>query len=519
MALALPFPHRFDWRGLLLVAGVALVGTVSFQGSRGLYETTEGRYAECARETMASGDYDDPILNGLPHWTKPPLTYMAIMAGMRTFGNSPWGVRAYLVAAMVLAAGAVWRTGTCLWGSTAGIWAGLVFATSPVMAGAAHVASADMLTVLWVALAIAAFWHGHLRQSATSLLAMWLFLGLGFMTKGPPALLVPATVLPLAAVLLRKEMASRPPSWLPWVGLGLFLLVGVLWYVAEAAHNAGLLAYWLGDELVGRNVRGEFHRNPGLRYAFTIYLPLLLLGTGPWLPLVLLRGRPLENWWRTAKAPSGATRAARLSLLAGVALPFAVFSLSQSKMPLYLAPLFVPLSLLLGRMIDVLIAQGRLRARTAALWAGLLLGLIVAGKGIKAQVEARQDMTRLAAALAPVLAREGHPPLYTATGRPLNGLEFHLDQLIESVRPRDLFAHMEERIRAGEAPRYVVAKLRWEQVAGAAAGEMPQVSLGPNWLLLSPPSLGDNRPDGRWLPRARKYRQRPLPPQSEKAGP
>ena len=517
MAVVLPSALRPGWRGLLLVAGVALVGAVSFQGSRGLYETTEGRYAECARETMASGDYLDPILNGQPHWTKPPLTYVAIMAGLRTFGHSPWGVRAYLVAAMVLAAGAIWWTGTSIWGPKAGLWAGLVFATSPVMAGTAHVVSADMLTVLWVALAVAAFWHGHARRSPVSLLAMWLFLGLGFMTKGPPALLVPAASLPVAAVLLRRDGAERPPSWLSWAGLGLFLLVGGLWYVEEAAHTPGLLAYWLGDELVGRNVSGEFHRNPGFRYVFTAYLPLLLLGTGPWLPLVLRRGRPLKEWGRTATDPAGATPAARLSLWAGVAIPFAVFALSRSKMPLYLAPLFVPLSLVVGRRLDVLIAQGRVPARTAVLWAGLLLALIVAGKGIKAQAEARQDMTRLAAALAPVLERDGHPPLYTATGRPLNGLEFHLDRRIESVPPRDLFAHMEERIRAGEAPRYVVAKLRWEQAAGAAAGEMPQVSLGPHWLLLAPPRLGGNRPDDRWLPRARKYRDRPLPTNSKKA--
>ena len=67
MAIPLRSPNRLDWRGLLLVGGLALAGTVAFQGSRGLFETTEGRYAECARETMASGDYDDPILNGQPH--------------------------------------------------------------------------------------------------------------------------------------------------------------------------------------------------------------------------------------------------------------------------------------------------------------------------------------------------------------------------------------------------------------------------------------------------------------------
>ena len=86
--------QRMDWRGLLLILGMAFVGVVSFQGSRGIYETTEGRYSECARETMATGNYDDPVLNGQPHWTKPPLTYLSIMAGLRAFGLNPWGARA-----------------------------------------------------------------------------------------------------------------------------------------------------------------------------------------------------------------------------------------------------------------------------------------------------------------------------------------------------------------------------------------------------------------------------------------
>ena len=500
------------------MAGVAFAGAVSFQGSRGLYETTEGRYAECARETMAAGDYDDPILNGQPHWTKPPLTYMAIMVGVRAFGNSPWGVRAYLVAAMALAAGAIWLAGTAIWGPKAGMWAGLVFATSPFMAITAHTVSADLLATLWVAAAMAAFWHGHARRSPVSMLAMWVFLGLGFMTKGPPALLVPVASLAVAAVMLRRDGSGHFPSWLSWTGLALFLLVGVLWYAVEAEHTPGLLSYWLGEELVGRNIHGEFNRNPGFWYALVIYLPILLLGAGPWLPLIVLRRRPIQDGWRTAMNPPAAARTAHGSLLAGVAIPFAVFSLSRSKLPLYLAPLFVPWSLMLGRMVDLRIAQGRLQFRTAIVWTGSLLLLIIAGKGIAAFADNPKDMTRLAAALAPALEREGAHSLYTATRRHLNGLEFHLDRRIEHIQPGDVFAHMEERMRSGESPRYVIAKRSWERVAGEASRGMRQESLGRHWLLLAPDAIDGDRPSGSPHPAAQPHAESPVPAkQKEKA--
>ena len=103
-------------RWLLCIAVlVSLLLGIAFQGSRGLFESTEGRYAEVARETMATGDLDDPILNARTHWTKPFLTYVAIMAGIKVFGPNTWGVRAYLVPAwMIVVAGVGWA-GTVIW--------------------------------------------------------------------------------------------------------------------------------------------------------------------------------------------------------------------------------------------------------------------------------------------------------------------------------------------------------------------------------------------------------------------
>lgn len=479
--------RRMDWRGLLLILGMALIGVVSFQGSRGIYETTEGRYSECARETMATGDYDDPVLNGQLHWTKPPLTYLSIMAGLRVFGLNPWGARAYLMVALILAAGAVWLTGFSIWGAGAGRWAGVVFITSPViLTGVAQVVSADMLTVLWVAGALAGFWHGYARRSPVALLAMWVCLGLGLLTKGPPAMLVPAVSLPIAWWLLRRDADTwRPPRWTLWAGFALFVAVGLGWYVVEAEQTRGLISYWIGDELVGRNLRDEFHRNPGFGFVLGVYLPILLLGSGVWLPLVLFRGRPLKSWWPAGATDSGWNRAACGALAGGVAIPFAVFAISTSKLPLYLAPLFVPLALILGRRVELLISQGRLRASTARICAGVALGLLVAAKAGMAFVEKPKDMTRLAAALGPVLARDGAPALYTATGRYQNGLEFQLDRRIEFIQPEDLYRHLVERRQAGEDPRYVMTRRNWERYAPRFPGSgWRQESLGRDWLYI-----------------------------------
>ena len=47
------------WKIRVLAAFVAVV----FQGSRSLCETTEGHYAEFAREMLVSGDFLEPTLH------------------------------------------------------------------------------------------------------------------------------------------------------------------------------------------------------------------------------------------------------------------------------------------------------------------------------------------------------------------------------------------------------------------------------------------------------------------------
>ncbi len=476
-----------DWKSLLLVVLVAFVNAISFQGSRGLYETTEGRYAECARETMLSGDLDDPILSGAGHWTKPPLTYIAIMAGIQTIGDSPWGVRAYLVVAMILAAAAVWWAGVSIWGASAGLWAGVVFSTSPAMAVVAHSVSTDMLVTLWTALAIAAFWHGRAKQSRWGSLLMWVFAGLGCLTKGPPALLVPIAALFSAWLFLRRANTWRPNAGVSLAGLSLFLVIGLGWYAVEASQHSDLAAYWLGQELVARNLTNEFHRNPGVFFVFAAYVPLLLFGTGHWLVMISLcwrkyfHGLPLSR-----PGPACWFGAARWSLIAGVALPFVVFSLSHSRLIFYLAPLFVPLSLLLGRGVDILVSQGRLQRRTAIWSSGVLLLLIVALKAVASIPESAADMTRLASRLTPVLDRVQPVSIYSVGNRRLNGLEFHLQRDVEPVEQRDFDELLYEKGHLVPRTFYLIKKKNWTRMATNGMMPVHIEEIGPRWVGIRP---------------------------------
>ena len=482
------YRHRIiDWKSLVVVVAMALANSAAFQGTRGLYETTEGRYAECARETQLNGDWDDPILDGQPHWTKPPLTYAAIMAGTKLFGENPWGVRAYLVAALALATAAVWWTGVSIWGPAAGRWAGLVFATSPAIAVAAHAVSTDMLVTLWSALALAAYWHGRAARSRWSALGTWIFAGLGALTKGPPALLVPLATLASAGIFLHRSRAWRPPRWTTALGIVLFLAIGCGWFAVEAFKHPGLLVYWFGQELIARNITAGFDRNPGVAFVFTAYVPVLLLGTGPWLAFVLVRWRKsFESWPGLRPIPRTWNGAARWALLTGIAVPFLAFACSRSRLAAYLTPLFVPLALLLGRGLDLLIARGQINARTVHRMALGLLVLIATLKALAALPESASDMTRLSNRLKPLLARDPAIRLVAVGHRPLHGLKFHLNRDVELLAPEFLATELRRAPPANAHALFLVRTKQWTKLAPDLGSEIHVDELGPHWIGVRP---------------------------------
>jgi len=115
-----------------------------------------------------------------------------------------------------------------------------------------------------------------------------------------------------------------------------------------------------------------------------------------------------------------------------LALPLLIFSLSRSRLPLYLLPLFVPLSLLLGRALSPCrwrpVSVGLL-----VLWVALLLGT----KYAVAVYRSDKDSRAFAAQLAPMLpGRPDHLMFVEDTTR--NGLNLYFDSDVQrlSFKPR-----------------------------------------------------------------------------------
>lgn len=396
-----PWPEALQRRSFWSTWGPVLIAVlvgIAFQGSRGLTETSETRYAECAREMLVTGNWLEPQLEFLPHWTKPPAAYWFMAAGMKLFGVNAWGARLPGVFALALAAWGVVVIGRRLWGERVGFAAGTAFALGFPVFGA-WVVTTDIYLTAAETLAGAAFLFAATEAEAGKRLrfacAMWAAWGLAFLIKGPPALL------PLLAMIpwnFLQPRARRVPLANP-LGLLCFAAVALPWYIAMLVRHPNLFDYYVGTEIVGR-VSTDMGHNRAWYKAIEIYAPALLGACGAfglWAAAVAFarggwgRGARWLELWRA--------RDARLLLIAWVVLPMIVFCLSRSKLHLYVLPLVAPMALIVGRVLAERVSWQAFR--------NVVIGsalVFVAVKGVAGYLPSRRDMAALSAEIRTELA-------------------------------------------------------------------------------------------------------------------
>jgi 4-amino-4-deoxy-L-arabinose transferase len=426
-------PAAPRWAALLGIAGVLALG---FLGTRGLWEPDEGRYVEVGREMLLSGNYLVPTLNQAPHFTKPPLTYWAIAAGLRALGGNEWGARLYLAVAFVGTAWLTARLGERLCAAPAGRWAGVVYATMLLPFAAASLVTPDTLLVLWETAALTCFWRGWAAGDAGHarrwMLGFWAAVGAAFLTKGPPGLL-PVLIAGVFLALARRPRGGVTwRGWLSPAGLALGVAIAAPWFLLVALTHEALGSYLLWQEGVARVLSGAHHRNSRWYMAAAVYGPTLLLGAFPW--WLTLGGRGLRRP-PNLRAALGWLRAdpSRLFLALWIALPVIVLSAASSRLPFYLLVVFPALALAIARARCAQPAASRRRwaAPVRPVVLGAWIAVLLALRGASAWAPAPADTRALARSIATRL--DAGPAEVVVVDERIYGLSFYLDVPVELV--------------------------------------------------------------------------------------
>ena len=241
-----------------------------------------------ARGMVETGDWLVPHYRGEPFFDKPALAYWLMAASMSVAGRRP---RPRDGSCPRWPRSACWPrrcgSGRCVVGARAAACGALALATTVGFVSFGRLAMSDMLMTLWCTLAVAigvrVFAAPPSRWAAAALGAA---LGLGFLTKGPVAVLLPGFALVLLAVEARREGRAWPPPSRVALAAAVFAPIALGWFVMVApAPGPGAPALVLPER-----------EPPALRRRHLRYGPARL---------VLRRGVPRPRTAVVAAAPAG----------------------------------------------------------------------------------------------------------------------------------------------------------------------------------------------------------------------
>lgn len=377
-----PRARPFGWPAFALWC--ALIGWIWLTDvdHRPLHSPDEGRYAEMAREMAASGDWVTPRLNGLKYFEKPPLQLWLTAAGFSLFGVSDavarwvpalYGLGVCLVVAAVLGARA---------GAAAAQAGALVAAGTCWIVANAHFISLDMGLCFWLTVALAG-WIGCFDDARDapqgkpgvwpSLLA-WVGMAGAFLSKGLVGLVIPGAAVCLSALLLRRPALIGALRW--WPGVAVFAAMVAPWLVNISLREPGFMHFFFVHEHFER-FTSEVHRRIEPIWYF---LPVFLAGGLPWLGHWLAAARLHSTRARADSTFTGGTDPVDTLLLAWTGFIFVFFSVSGSKLPSYILPMYPALAIWFARRWQRIAPASLARAHLLAAAAGLL---IAAAAGVR----------------------------------------------------------------------------------------------------------------------------------------
>jgi len=334
-----------------------------------LYDVDEGAFTEATREMLVSGNFLTTYLDGELRFDKPILIYWLQAASISLFGLTEAAARLPSVLAALGWAGLTYAFGRRHYGAEAGFWAALFLTLSLQVSLIAKAAIADALLNLWIAAALFAIYQYRVSADRRLLLGAYAAMGLGMLTKGPVAV-----VIPFAATFLFYASFGQWREWLRGVfhfpGWAVFLVIAGPWYALEfAAQGQAFIDGFFLKHNVSR-FQGPMEGHAG---SLLYFVPVLLLGTLPFTGLILRGLAPLRTLW--------ADELARFLLL-WFAFVFVFFSLSGTKLPHYIIYGYTPLFLLAARAITL---GGAPRFR--GLWAAAFLLFLAALPALLARLE------------------------------------------------------------------------------------------------------------------------------------
>ncbi|MBF6568477.1 MAG: glycosyltransferase family 39 protein [Candidatus Binataceae bacterium] len=358
-------PGQVIWRRL--ATAVLIFAAILFFvriGARALW-ASEFRWAEIAREMLATGNYFWPTIDNRPYFDKPLGTYWLVVGAARALGTmDEAAARIPCAIAGLLGVAVLMSIARRLYDWKVAAWSGFILATSYSFVFFSRHASADVETVTGELIALALFLHNEKRRGGMWVVALWIVMALTSQTKGLLGFVLPILIIgayscfaqgwdDLRDHFLRGGVSARIRWFIErnrwffnWTTAPAMALAAII-YVAPFVISQRLMHSDRGLYLVYReNVVRYFepfdHKGPIYLYLFVIFLLM-----APW--SILLPGALAQIHGGDGK-DDRSTRADRFAKVFFWSI-FVFFTLSGSRRSYYLLPILPAAALIVARLI------------------------------------------------------------------------------------------------------------------------------------------------------------------------
>lgn len=315
---------------------LALVSTIGYAAWLPLFDLDEGAFTTATREMLETGNWISTYMNGVPRHDKPILIYWLQALSVSNFGLSTFSLR---LPSCLAALAWIWISYRFVKEQRNETEARLMvwlLASLPLASIIFKAAIADALLNFLLCAAFFDIYRYYQRADNGTLFRIGIWLGLGFLTKGPVA-----CALPLIASFVLFTSEGRFKDWLKAVFhpiiLATFIIIVLPWHIAVYLDQGWefFKGFYLKHNIDRFSSTMESHG--GKPYYYVMLLPLLLTPfTGLIAPVIksLFKQRPKEL---------------ELFLLTWFLLVLAIFSFSKTQLPHYILYGITPVLFLMTR--------------------------------------------------------------------------------------------------------------------------------------------------------------------------
>ena len=231
--------------------------------------THEGRVVDVARNTLNSGEFWVPMLNGVPRLEKSPLVYWIVACSGKVWGElDEFSAR---FPSVIVGLGCVLVTiliGRSMFNSTVGLIAGMVHISTFVYWRECRTAELDLYLTFFMSLGMLAFCRLLFGNSGKApwfwVLLFWVSMGCGAASKSIITILPVLAACGLGLLLCRSKNNGTEQTSATWcwnvIGVALFLAIGAGWNLSMLLKFPELSQVLWRKEVGGVLLRADSYR-------------------------------------------------------------------------------------------------------------------------------------------------------------------------------------------------------------------------------------------------------------------